>query len=252
MATGFIYIITSVNRNYEQKQFCKVPTFLEKRLFFGTCKVAMRRKMMHGDYVFGISHSMKHKPRRVVFATKIAECIRFAEAYRRFPKLRGSDKDSGGPIHVQPISMPGLPFPQCDYEHIPGATHDNRWVKDLATRDLYRFFVGELQDGWFGRWLGQKGPEIDQDIMRVLKTCSVYNKVGSELSRQNHDATQENPIAYRCLNRGLHLETSEPEALIELLNGRMAGIPLDSGIGNVEADITKPGRNKRSSCKSSC
>lgn len=107
-------------------------------------------------------------------------------------------------------------------------------------------------DGWFGRRLGPKGPEIDQDILCFLKECSFYNWQGCELSRHNHDATQENPIANGGQNRGLHLETSEHEGLIELLNGQMAGIPLDNGIGDVEAAMTKHGRNKKPSCKSSC
>lgn len=256
MATGFIYILRSVNRNYDQKHFCNVPTFWNGRLFFGPCKVAIRQKMQSGDYIFGISSS-KTNPRRIIFATKIAELITFAAAYHRFPELRAEpqgEKGQKGPIHVKPVSRPGRPFPLCNYEHINGAMHDDRWEKDLALEELDKFFIGEQQkqNEWFGGWFGRQGPAIDQNILHFLKTCSVYNGLGYHLSSRNTDATLNNPIAYRQLNIGLHLETSIPERLIELCNERMAGIPLDNGIGDVEADITKHGRNKRPSCKSSC
>lgn len=185
---------------------------------------------------------------------KIAERITFAVAYHRFLELRGPE----GPIHVQPVSRPGRPFPLCDYEHIPGAMHDKKlkrgekWEKDLDTMDFDRFFVGELQNGWLGRWLGPKGPEIDQDILCFLKTCSLFGSHGHKLGSQNHDASPEKPIAHGRRYTGLHLETSVPEALIELLNGRMAGIPLDTEIGDIETDTAKHERNRRPSCKSSC
>ncbi len=253
MATGFIYTVKSVIKNYEQKQFHNVPTYWEDRLFFGPCKGGMRLRMNPGDYIFGVSPS-KLKPRRIVFAMKVAERITFAEAYHRFPELRGPE----GPIHVQPVSRPGRPFPLCDYEHITGAMHDKKlksrkeWENDLKMRDLDRFFTGMQQNGWFGGWLGRQGPAIDQDILHFLMTCSVYNGFGYHISSRNGDATLNNPIAYGQFNRGLHLETSDPEGLIVLCNERMAGIHLDSGIGNVEADITKHRRNRKSTCRSSC
>lgn len=247
MATGFIYIITSVNRNYDQEYFCNVPTFWNGRLFFGPCKVAIRQKMQPGDYILGISSS-KTDPRRIIFATKIAERITFAEAYDRFPKLRGPE----GPIHVQPISRPECTFPLCNYEHILGAMHDDRWKKDLASEELDTFFISEQKNGWFGEWLGRLGPEVDQNIIHFLKTCSVYNGLGFHLSSRNVDATLKNPIAFGRLYTGLHLETPEPEGLIDLCNERMTGLSLDNEIGEAKAAITKHRRNKRPSCKSSC
>ena len=252
MATGFIYIVKSVDKNYGQEHFHNVPTYWEDLLFFGPCKDGMRQRMNLGDYIFGVS-PWKTNPRRVVFAMKIAERITFAEVYHRFPELRGPK----GPIHVQPVSRPRLDFPWCDYQHIPDAMHDKEkdrknWEKDQAKRDLDRFFVGEPQDGWFGRWLGPKGPEIDQDILRFLKVCSLFDSHGCELSSQNHDASPEKPIAFGRRYTGLHLEIPEPERFIELLNGRMAGISLDAEIGDIATDTTKHGRNRRPSCKSSC
>lgn len=205
--------------------------------------------MKPSDYIFGVS-SWKTNPRRIVFVMKIEECITFADAYDRFSELRGPE----GPIHVQPVSRPAHPFPWCDYEHIPGAMHDKEkgkknWERDLAMKDLDRFFVGEAQGG---RWLGPKGPEIDQGILSFLKVCSLFDRHGCKISSQNHDATPEKPIACGPRYTGLHLETPEPERLIELCNKHMEEIPLDGGIGNVEPAMKKPWRNKKPSCKSSC
>ncbi|MBI4680556.1 MAG: hypothetical protein HY753_04955 [Nitrospirae bacterium] len=122
--------------------------------------------------------------------------------------------------------------------------HDDRWKKDLASEELDTFFISEQKNGWFGRL----GPEVDQNIIHFLKTCSVYNGRGVHLSSRNVDATLKNPIAFGRLYTGLHLQTPEPEGLIDLCKG----LSLDNEIGEAKAAITKHRRNKRSSCKSSC
>ena len=77
------------------------------------------------------------------------------------------------------------------------------------------------RNGWVGRWLGSSGPEIDNEVLRLLKTCSVYGATGL-LSEQNTDATLAKPIAYGRLYTGLHLETPNPESLIRLCDVRLA------------------------------
>jgi hypothetical protein len=77
-----------------------------------------------------------------------------------------------------------------------------------------------------GRWLGEFGPEMDEEILHFLKTCSVHGEPG-ELRRTNDDATLQNPIAYRgpsgkFLYIGLHLESKRPEVLLRLCEARMA------------------------------
>ena len=177
----------------------------------------MRPRMEQGDYVFGVSPSVT-RPRRIVFAARIAEPITFAEAYRRFPKLRGPT----GPIHVRPVKKSAA-FPRCSYEHIPNSMHKKDWEHDLASPKLDRFFVCSPGDGIVGVWLGERGPEVDDQILGFFKTCSVHGVSGC-LDRRNKDATLQCPIAHRgpnaLLYRGLHLETDEPEDLLALCRAR--------------------------------
>ena len=219
MATGFIYVVTTVNKDYIQRKFRNVPTEWGYRLYFGPCKQAMRPKVKSGDYVFGISPS-KLRPRRVLFTAKIEERITFSEAYIRFPDLRGPE----GPIHVCPIQGTGS-FPESHYKHIPGSMHENDWQRDLSAHERDAFFVCTERVDWQGRWLGVYGPEVDDEILSFLKTCSVHG--ASLLSKQNIDATLHRPIAYGGRSIGLHLETNKPEALLELLGARMAAKPND-------------------------
>jgi hypothetical protein len=220
VATGFIYVVKTVTRHYEQKSFHCTPTEWERRIYFGPCKRAMRPKMRAGDYVFGISPSHKGTPRRIVFIARIEERITFAEAYERFPELRGPD----GPIHVRPVTRAGLPFPRSHYEHIPEATHCEDWDHDLTSADQDAFFVCSEPEGCCGHWLGASGPEIDTDILEFLTACSVHGSAGP-LAVRNEHATRATPIAHRgpkggLLTVGLHLETQKPEGLLELCAAR--------------------------------
>ena len=173
MAIGFIYVVTTP-KDYNQQHFCNVPTEWGDRLYFGPCKEMMRPKMRSGDYIFGISPS-KPSPRRVVFVAQIEERITFAEAYNRYPALQGPK----GPIHVCRIQGTGsFPVSHSHYEHIPGSMHEDKkeWQSDLATRERDAFFVCSKRDEWQGRWLGRHGPEIDEEILVFLKTCSVHGR----------------------------------------------------------------------------
>jgi hypothetical protein len=219
MAKGFIYVITTVTRDYVQGAFFHVPTEWGDRIYFGPCKKPMRPKMQEGHWIFGISPS-NGTARRIVFVAQIEERITFGEAYDRFPELHGP----AGPIHVRPVSGWGR-FPESSYQHIPGANHPNDWKTDLATKELDAFFVCAKRERWRGRWLGQYGPKIDSEILAFLKTCSVHGSAGF-LSSQSREATLENPIAHRG-PRGLlfraHLETDEPETLVALCAARIPG-----------------------------
>ena len=64
MINGFVYVVTTLTKDYIQRKFCNVPTEWGDRLYFGPCKIPMRPKMKCGDYVFGISPA-KPQPRRV-------------------------------------------------------------------------------------------------------------------------------------------------------------------------------------------
>lgn len=136
MPTGFVYVVRTVGKDYRQPSFSAVPTWHEDRIYFGPCKRTMRPRMRAGDVVFGLSPSGVF-PRRVVFAARIAERVTFAQAYERFPKLRGPE----GPIHVRPVRMPGPSFPDSEYEHIPSGMHTEDWRADIRTRDLDAFFI---------------------------------------------------------------------------------------------------------------
>ena len=232
MPTGFIYVVPTVTRGYVQRSRSCVPTDWTSPLYFGPCKRSMRPKMQRGDYVFGVSPSPT-RPRRIVFVAKIEKRMTFAEAYRRFPKLHGP----GGPIHVRPVKRSGS-FPRSDYEHIPGSMHKKDWYRDLAsrgpdTRELDAFFVCSPADGCVGRWLGERGPEVDDEILEFLKTCSVHG-VSSCLAEENTHASRNYPIVHRgprgLLYKGLHLETDAPEVLLALCDARtqLDGHPLDT------------------------
>lgn len=214
MATGFIYVVTTLAKDDDQKAFCNVPTEWRDRLYFGPCKRPMRPKMKPGDWIFGISPA-RVAPRRIVFVAQIEKRITFAQAYRRFPGLRGPQ----GPIHVRPIKGTGR-FPQCSYKHIDGAMHEKEWERDLASPELDAFFICFRRDGWRGRWLGASGPKIDDGILAFLKTCSLHGRSGM-LNAQNTHATLRNPICRGRLYTGLHLETDEPERLLRLCGARI-------------------------------
>jgi hypothetical protein len=167
--------------------------------------------MKRGDYVFGISPAST-RPRRILFATRIEQPMTFEEAYTRFPDLRGPS----GPIHVKPIEGNGFgkTFPENKYAHIPGANHEcSDWRKDIANRSRDVFFVCCQGKDWFGRWLGEYGPEIDQSNLGFLDSCFLQPR--KEL-RYNADATIDNPIRSGRGNIGLHLETDNPERLVKL------------------------------------
>lgn len=244
MPTGFIYVVNTVTREYAQPSFSNVPTEWDGRLYFGPCKRPMRPRMKADDFIFGLSPA--HTPsRRFVFVASIDECITFADAYHRFPALRGP----GGPIHVRPISGRGS-FPASDYQHIPGSSHPEEWKADIKTFDLDRFFVCEQGAGWRGRWLGPHGPEIDREILAFLKTCSVHGAPG-RLGRNT--GTRSNPIAWGRLFTGLHLETEQPEQLLKLCAARMRVDDLEGLLESVETpqpETRNSGtcRGKRSGC----
>jgi len=217
MARGFIYVVTTLTRDYEQMSFKSVPTEWRDRLYFGPCKVSMRPKMHPGDWVFGISPS-NGTTRRIVFAVELEERLTFGEAYDRFPDLRGPN----GPIHVRPIDGIGR-FPESSYEHISGGNHPDRWASDLASKGRDAFFVGCRRAKWCGRWLGQRGPEIDREILHFFKACEVHGRVGL-LSARNSQATVSAPIRHGDLFTGLHLETDKAEALLALCQSRVPEI----------------------------
>ena len=219
MSKGFLYVVHSVRPGYVQEAFHNVPTQWRDRLYFGPCKIPMRRKMAEGDWVFGISPAIG-TARRIVFVAELEEPITFEEAYNLFPDLRGPV----GPIHVRPLPVKGRgPFPESSYQHIPGAMHAESWINDLKTKNLDKFFVCSDRDRWRGRWLGKYGPEIDNELLKFLKTCSVHGAKG-QLSSRNTYATLAIPLAHRG-QRGylyrVHLETDQAETLIELCNSRM-------------------------------
>jgi hypothetical protein len=183
----------------------------------------MRPKVRPTDYLFGVSPA-NLKPRRIVFATQVEEVLSFRDAYENFPHLRGPE----GPIHVKPVNREQLSFPENKYEHIAGAMHPNCWKQDIGTPDLDAFLVCCQGGGWFGRWLGKYGPEVDEEILDFFRTCSIYGKVG-KLSSHNEYATLANPIVHRglkgLLHVGLHLETDTPERLVKLCNIRISSHP---------------------------
>lgn len=237
MTTGFIYVVSTVTQNYTQPSNSNVPTEVDSRLYFGPCKRCMRPRMQAGDFIFGVSPSCT-SPRRILFVTEIEESMTFAEAFHRLPDLRGPD----GPIHVRPISGLGG-FPRSSYQHIPDSMHPDDWEADLATPDLDRFFVCRRSVGWLGRWLGSSGPEIDDQILAFLNTCSAYGSAG--FLGQN-TGTLSKPIAYGGLYTGLHLETPRPEVLAGLCRDR---ISLDDPDGGPESDqVSPPSPGSRGIC----
>jgi hypothetical protein len=115
-----------------------------------------------------------------VFVGQIEERIRFAEAYERFPDLRGPQ----GPIHVKPACRAG-PFPISDYEHIPGAMHRSKWEADLKTRDLNacarsraaityyrtRSYSPIKKETAFGRMGSTKSPNLQRSLLCQRSCC---------------------------------------------------------------------------------
>jgi hypothetical protein len=237
MATGFIYVVRTATPSYTQPAFCNVPTEFDNRLYFGPCKRCMRPRMQAGDFIFGVSPSCT-SPRRILFGAEIEEAMTFAEAFRRFPDLRGSE----GPIHVRPINGIG-DFPHSSYQHIPGSMHWDDWAADLETLDLDRFFVCHESDGWLGRWLGSSGPEIDDEILAFLNTCPAYGSAGYLVQ---NTGTLINPVAYGRLYTGLHLETRHPEVLVGLCHNWISPDEPDGRSGSGPAP--PPSSDSRGIC----
>ena len=120
MATGFIYTVSTLTKDYVQQAFCNVPTQFGDRLYWRVQSTNAPR-INPGDYVFGVSPSGVSPPAESCsLATSRSDAFR--EAYERFPDLRGPE----GPIHVRPISHSDLPA-HCSYAHIPDAMHADRW-----------------------------------------------------------------------------------------------------------------------------
>lgn len=230
-ATGFIYVVPSVGTDYLQPSPQQVPTWFEGRIYFGPCKIPMRPRMQEGDYIFGISPSTT-RPRRIVFAARIAEKLTYAAAYKKYPKIRGPD----GPIHVRPTKSGGMGFPECLYEHIPGANHPGGWQNDIRTPELDAFFVCESAVSDFGRWLGGDGPVLTVEVLDFLKACTVYGVTGR--LGPNSSATGSAPVAHGKLFRGLHAETAFPETFLDLVLRAMSsskGSPSMAAPKEIEA-----------------
>jgi hypothetical protein len=252
MSRGFVYIINSLDEHYEQQHFCNVPTFSNNRLYFGPCKIPIRKKMQPSDYVFGISPA-RLSPRRIVYLAQIDRRITFADAYREFPELRGPK----GPIHVEPVDSVDndKAFPESHYRHIECvmhgrikyAMHRNSWKADLRSEDLDAFFVCKEPDGILGTWLGKSGPEITEGILEMLQNCSVHGKVG-ELSSHNKSATVKLPVRFNNLFTGLHLETREAEDLVNLCKrlSPLGGTLTENGTPETKCKQTNTSKKYRS------
>lgn len=195
--------------------------------------------MSEGDYIFGISPSGM-VPRRILFGARVAEKMTFRKAHARFPALRGP----AGPIHVRPAKRAGLGFPDALYQHIPGANHENDWCGDLQSPELDAFFACDRAADHIGCWLGVNGPPVTGGILDFLRTCSVHGKSG-QLSRTNAGATETAPIRYGKLYRGLHLETSAPEELLELLRTALGG---SAPTGPAERKVRNARKRSRRRC----
>jgi hypothetical protein len=244
-ATGFIYVVPSVGRDYLQPSLQQVPAFFEGCIYFGPCKIPMRPRMQEGDYIFGVSPAST-RPRRIIFAARIAQRMTYAEAYRRLPRVRGPF----GPIHVRPTRSPGLGFPESHYEHIPGANHPGDWQNDIRTPELDAFFVCEPATNCLGQWLGKAGPVLTPYIMEFLRKCFVHGVRGR--LGLNSWATETAPVAHGRLYRGLHLETPHPEMFLEMVCSSTTAdggaISLSESSGTDIAMAVRTGRS-RSSCR---
>lgn len=209
MAKGFIYVVTTVQWNYQQG-LRGVPIAVGGKLYFGPCKVAMRPRMQQGDYVFGVSPSPR-LPRRIVYAARINKRMTFGEAYELFPSLHKIQ------VHVRPARKIGLGFPEAVYEHIPGAIHDSGgWRSDFPTPESDAFFVCSAAVRSLPCWLGEGGPEVAGEILEYLRSCRVYGQSGLPLGR-NSDAMETAPVRHGGLCRGLHLEADDPKSLLALV-----------------------------------
>lgn len=218
MSRGFIYVVKTVQSDYEQRDFTCVPTVWRRRIYFASCKIPMRPRMNRGDWIFGVSPSPK-MPRRIVFTGQIEEVTTFADAYVRFEGLRGPT----GPISVRPVARPGRGYARSHYEPIPDSTHEDSWENDIATPELDRFFVCHEVDGFRNRWLGAGGPTIDEDILAFFNQCAVHGQSasGSQLNQGRPTA----PITLGgTMYKGLHLETDEPNSLLDLCEARVGGL----------------------------
>lgn len=248
MATGFIYIIPTVDRDYNQPNQVAVPTWHVDRIYFGPCKRSMRPRMQGGDFVFGLSSS-KAFPRRFLFAARIAKRMTFAEAFRSFPDLRGPD----GPIHVRPVDRPERAFPDSHYEHIPGGNHPDNWRADIRTPELDVFFVCDEATACSGRWLGADGPAVSGRLLGFLRTCEVWGRAG-KLANGNAAATEDAPIRHGRLYTGLHLEATHPVELAELVcrSYRPIARSRQPSLGDKPARCESLKRNHKRSRPPSC
>jgi hypothetical protein len=197
--------------------------------------VPMRPKMNKGDWIFGVSPS-RTKRRRIVFASQIAEPMTFAEAHERFPALRGPE----GPVPVRPLkpAHPELPWPHSHYEPVQGSSHEGRWDRDIARRDLDRFLICRPRDGIRNTWLGADGPVLDAEILEFFNRCMVFGQSANGTTRNTGTLTA--PIAMGHMYRGLHLETPQPEKLLALCEARVSG-SLSPG----PAPVPDPSRSGR-------
>ncbi len=218
LSTGFAYVMSTVTPAYAQEASCNVPAQWGDRLYFGPCKIPMRPRMQAGDLIFAVSPSVT-SPRRLLFAAEIEERITFREAFERFPELHGPP----GPIHVRPVRRT-RGFPESDYEFIEGSVHGEKWQADLASRGLDAFFVCRPAAGWRNRWLGSLGPVVDDAVVAVLNQHPVYGSAG--LLASHNQGTPRNPIAHGGMYSGLHVEIGAADALLDLVELRMAGVEL--------------------------
>ena len=103
MATGFIYTVSTLTKDYVQQAFCNVPTQFGDRLYFGPCKVPMRPESTPAITSSGYPLRGSVPAESCSLATSRSGS-HSGKPTSGFPIFRGPE----GPIHVRPISHSDL------------------------------------------------------------------------------------------------------------------------------------------------
>ena len=152
----YLYVVSTIDSNYKPTPSMSGPNIVDDLLTLGTCKPKIRTSLkkefdMYDNYIVGISPS-RTNPRRVIYITRIDECITFKQAWER-----------GNENETYRLKRGGFSPENSDPERV---LMNGDIIVQTVDGINYTFFAGVHEDDWMTYVVGEK-VESERDIYLV-------------------------------------------------------------------------------------
>ena len=168
MATGFIYTVSTLTKDYVQQAFCNVPTQFGDRLYFGPCKVPMRPRSTPAITSSGypLRGSVPAESCSLATSRSGTHSGKPTSGFQIFVVLKAPSMCGPSVIRTFPRTARTHTF-QTQCTRIAGRRTWRPWT-------WMRSSSASPQTGCVGRWLGRFGPKIDGEILDFLNIACPY------------------------------------------------------------------------------